>query len=155
MAMAKFYTAPDGSCGLRHGPAAALPIPDGAQVVEFDEQANAGLIDSLCGGNGFRWQDHSIVGGQIMRAGQIVAINPPRVLTDVEQLGSAVIALALLSLEEINALRQWITSYKAAVAGATSLANLQTRVAALPNVPDRSRAQLLAAVRNKLTDGSV
>jgi hypothetical protein len=150
--MAKFYKAPDGSYGLRHGLSIALPIPDGAEIVEFDEQANIGLIDSLSGQGGFRWQDHSIVGGQIIRAGGAVAINPPRELNDIEQLGAAVVALALLSLDEINVLRQWIVSFTAATAAASSLANLQARVAALPNVPDRTRAQLLAAVRAKLTD---
>jgi hypothetical protein len=57
--------------------------------------------------------------------------------------------LALTLLDEVNLLRDWITSFKAATAAATSLANLQTRVAALANVPERTAAQLKTAVYNK------
>lgn len=149
--MARFYRSPMGDYGLRHGLSIDLPIPEGAEVVEFDAQANTDLIDSLCGRNGFRWQDHAITGGQIIRADLPVAINPPPVLTDVEALSRAVVALALLSLDEINSLRQWIAGFRSAVAAA-SLADLKTRVAALPNTPDRTRRQLLDAVRAKLVD---
>ena len=81
---------------------------------------------------------------------------PPRPPpTDVEELTAAVVALALLTLDEVNVLRQWITAFKAAVAASSSLADLRTRVAALPNTPDRTRRQLLDATRDKLNDGSV
>lgn len=150
--MAKFFRAADGAYGLRQGFGSEGPIPDGAEVVEFDAATNAELIDSLCGLNGFRWQDHSIENGQIIRAGVPVAINPPRVPTDVEELSRAVVALALLSLDELNGLRQWIAGFKIAVAAATSLADLKTRVAALPNTPDRTRRQLLDAVRARLAE---
>lgn len=80
---------------------------------------------------------------------------PPPPLTDRQIIGDIVAALALLTLEEINVLRQWITSFKAAVAASTSLADLRTRVAALSNTPDRTRTQLLSAVTAKLSDGSL
>lgn len=57
-------------------------------------------------------------------------------------------AVAKLAVDEINALRQWVTAFKAAVAAASSLADLKTRVAALPNVPDRTYAQARTAVQN-------
>jgi len=57
-------------------------------------------------------------------------------------------ALAALLLSEINALRSWITDFKAAVAGAASLANLKTAVAALPKMPDRTRTQAIQAILN-------
>lgn len=79
----------------------------------------------------------------------------PSPLTDVEELTAAVVALALLTLDEINNLRQWVASFKAATAAATSLADLKTRVAALPNMPDRTRQQLINAVKAKISDGSV
>ncbi len=59
-------------------------------------------------------------------------------------------AVSLVTLDEINLLRQWITSFKAAVAAASSLADLKTRVAALSNTPDRTPAQLRNAVRNRI-----
>lgn len=57
-----------------------------------------------------------------------------------------------LVVDEINLLREWITAFKAAVAASTSLSNLQTRVAALPDVPDRTYAQGKTAIFN-LVDG--
>ncbi len=63
-------------------------------------------------------------------------------------------AIAALAIDEINTLREWIVSFQAAVAAATSLANLQTRVAALPNLPDRTIAQAKAAFINKVNSGT-
>lgn len=62
-------------------------------------------------------------------------------------------ALAAVTLDEVNVLRQWIASFKSEVAGATSLADLKTRVAGLPSMPDRTAVQLRAAIENKL-DGN-
>lgn len=61
-------------------------------------------------------------------------------------------ALALTVLDEVNVLREWIVSFKAATAAATNLSTLQSRVAALPDLPDRTKAQLINAIQNK-TDG--
>mgnify|MGYP001600442493 CR=1 FL=1 len=58
-------------------------------------------------------------------------------------------AIVLTIIDELNNLREWIVAFKAATAAATSLSNLQTRVAALPDMPDRTPAQAIAAVRNK------
>lgn len=77
------------------------------------------------------------------------------ILSDRDMLGDAVEAMALITLSEINLIRGWFVSFKAAVAAATNLANLQTRVAALPDMPDRTVQQLVTAVRNKMTDGSL
>lgn len=63
-------------------------------------------------------------------------------------------ALALIVLQEVNTLRTWLRDFKAATAAATNLANLQTRVAALPNTPDYTPAQLMNAIKGKLADGS-
>ena len=150
--MAKFYQTASGETGLRNGLSIDFPIPVGATVVEFDAETNGGLIDSLNGLNGFRWQDHSIVAGVIQRAGSPVTINPPRVLTDVEALEARTIALALVVLDAVNELRQWDAALKAAFANNATIANLRTAVAALPNTPDRTRAQLIAAVRAKLSE---
>ncbi len=63
-------------------------------------------------------------------------------------------AVAALAIDEINALREWIVSFQAAVAAASSLANLQTRVAALPNLPDRTLAQAKTAFIAKVNSGT-
>lgn len=62
-------------------------------------------------------------------------------------------SVLLVAVDEINNLRQWLTSFKAAVAAATTLADLKTRVAALPNTPDRTPAQAKAAILNKMGSG--
>ncbi len=63
-------------------------------------------------------------------------------------------AVAALAIDEINTLREWIVAFKAATALATSLVNLQTRVAALPDLPDRTLAQAKAAFINKVNSGA-
>lgn len=60
------------------------------------------------------------------------------------------IAFAGVLADEINLLRQWLMSFKAQVAAATNLANLQTRVAALPNMPDRTLTQARNAIKDKI-----
>jgi hypothetical protein len=64
-------------------------------------------------------------------------------------------AVMLVAVDELNILRQWLTSFKAAVAAATSLADLQTRVAALPATPDRTPTQAVNAITNKINSGTV
>lgn len=64
-------------------------------------------------------------------------------------------AFADVIKDEINIIRQWTVSYKAEVAAATSLANLQTRVAALPTLNDRTLAQLKTAINNRIDSGDV
>lgn len=62
-------------------------------------------------------------------------------------------AMAANMLSEVNDLRTWITSFKAAVAAASSLTDLKNRVAALPNVPQRTVTQAKTAYK-ALLDGS-
>lgn len=59
-------------------------------------------------------------------------------------------AIVAVLIDEINALRGWMTSYKADVAASTSLADLKTRVAALPNLPARTGAQAKSAIAAKV-----
>lgn len=61
-------------------------------------------------------------------------------------------ALVLVTKDEINLLRQWVTDFKAAVAASTSLADLKTRVAALDSMPQRTAQQAKAAMLAKIND---
>ncbi len=63
-------------------------------------------------------------------------------------------AVAGIMVDEINILREWIVAFKAATAAATSLANLQTRVAALPDLPDRTLAQARTAFIARVNSGT-
>lgn len=64
-------------------------------------------------------------------------------------------ALALLTMDELNVLRAWIASFKAEVAAATSLADLKTRVAALPATPQRTKAQIFPALQSRVASADV
>ncbi len=64
-------------------------------------------------------------------------------------------AFADVVKDEINTLRQWTVSFKAEVAAATNLANLQSRVATLPTLNDRTLSQLKTALDNKIDGGGV
>lgn len=64
-------------------------------------------------------------------------------------------ALADILKDEINIVRGWTVSFKAEVAAATNLANLQSRVATLPTLSDRTLAQLKTAIQNRIDSGGV
>lgn len=57
-------------------------------------------------------------------------------------------------VDELNILRQWTRDFKTEVAAATSLANLQARVATLATLNDRTLAQAKTAYQNKISSGS-
>lgn len=68
--------------------------------------------------------------------------------------GVALKAIASVVIDELNVIRQWVMSFKTEVAAATNLADLKTRVAALPNLNDRTAAQARTAVKNAITSGA-
>lgn len=63
-------------------------------------------------------------------------------------------AALLLTLDEINNLRQWIDAFKAQVALASNLTDLKTKVASLPSMPDRTTNQVKTAIKGKIDAGS-
>ncbi len=66
-------------------------------------------------------------------------------------------AVASVLIDELNILRLWITDFKAAVAAATSLADLKTRVAAITpaSLPARTLAQAKTAIAAAIDSGTV
>lgn len=62
-------------------------------------------------------------------------------------------AVAAIMVDELNSIREWIVSFKSVVAAATTLSDLKTRVATLPDLPDRTLAQAKAAFINKVNSG--
>lgn len=62
-------------------------------------------------------------------------------------------AEALVAMDEINLLRQWVTDFQSAVAAASSLSDLKTRVANLSNLPQRTSSQLISAVSSRIDGG--
>ena len=63
-------------------------------------------------------------------------------------------AIAGLTVDEINTLRQWIAAFKIQVAAAATLADLKTRVAGLPDLPNWTLAQAKTAFINKVNSGT-
>lgn len=63
-------------------------------------------------------------------------------------------AVASIMVDEINAVRGWIVSFKAQVALATTLADLKSRVSGLPDLPDRTIAQAKTAYITKVNTGT-
>lgn len=59
-------------------------------------------------------------------------------------------AFADIIKDEMNILRGWLTQFKADVAAATNLGDLQTSVAAQPDLPDRTLAQLKTAITARI-----
>jgi len=62
-------------------------------------------------------------------------------------------AIVLLSKDEVNHIREWLTSFKVEVASATSLNDLKTRVGKLPAMPNRTSEQAKTALQNILSSG--
>lgn len=77
------------------------------------------------------------------RAAEFLSLHP--------QWRKLLIAFADILVSEFNILRQWEMEFKNEVAAATSLANLQSRVATLPDLPDRTLAQLKTAILNRIS----
>lgn len=63
-------------------------------------------------------------------------------------------AAILALVDYLNALQTWVTQFTAAVAAATSLANLQSRVAVLTVPPAITAANAKAAVKAKIDSGA-
>jgi len=62
-------------------------------------------------------------------------------------------AVVGLTIAELNDIRQWVAAFKVQTAAATSLANLQARVATLPAMPDRSVPQARDAIAARIAAG--
>ena len=63
-------------------------------------------------------------------------------------------AALLVTLDEVNILRQWLASFKTEVAASSNLADLKNRVATLPATADRTASQLKTAIKGKIDAGS-
>lgn len=123
------------------GPGVVVTYAAGATQAQRD--AGAALIA------GFDWSAAAQAaweqaGRRTDAAGLLAALSGNSILTR---------AVVGVLVDELNSLRDWITAFKAAVAAATSLANLQTRVAALANMPDRTLSQARDAVAAKINAG--
>lgn len=86
-----------------------------------------------------------VTAGQRTEAKRELADRLPR--------GKALRSLAAVANDANNDLRRWLMGLKQAITLATNIADLKVRVAALPNLPDRTLSQVRAALENKLDSG--
>lgn len=82
---------------------------------------------------------------------QVVQRNIEKTRIDKERVLRAIV---LLVLDEFNNHALKINAILDAVDQATSLADLKTRVAAIPDYPQRTTAQLITAIKNAIDSGS-
>lgn len=61
------------------------------------------------------------------------------------------VATLQLILDEFNRHTTWESAVMSAIAAATSLANLQTRIAAITPVPARTQNDMVTAIKNKIS----
>jgi len=80
--------------------------------------------------------------------------NAAALTTNGAAAGNVTRAIVAVLVDELNALRQWLASFKVEVAAATTLADLKTRVAGLPNMPNRTLAQAKTAILDRIDDGT-
>jgi len=116
------------------------------RVIPQSQQAAAqATIDA------FDWSDAAQDAWEqgLLHPGAIGGLNAPDVS------GILIRAVAALLVDELNVLRQQFRDQAAAVAAATSLADLKTRWAALSATPDRTLAQARTAIANKINAGMV
>ena len=73
---------------------------------------------------------------------------------DTSQEGMRLRALILILLDELNVIRTWTRDFKIEVSQASSLANLKTRVATLPDLTNRTLAQAKTAYESHINNGN-
>ena len=69
--------------------------------------------------------------------------------------GQALRCMAKVILDELNDIRGWTVSFKAEVAAATNLGNLQSRIATLSTLNNRTLSQAKTAIQNCVDNGDV
>jgi len=60
-------------------------------------------------------------------------------------------AIAFAAADGTNSLRAWLVDFKAAIAAAKSLDEIKAGVAALPNLPEVTKQQMLDGIKSKLS----
>lgn len=64
-------------------------------------------------------------------------------------------AIAKMMIDEINSLRQWIVEFKAAIAASSSMSDMKSRVALLPDMPDRTLTQAKTVYKGLINGSSI
>jgi hypothetical protein len=73
-------------------------------------------------------------------------------MDDLNSLALSLRVIIDMTIKELNILRGWLDDFKTEVAAATSLSDLQTRVAGLPDTPDRTMTQFKTTFKDTVDD---
>jgi len=146
-----------------HDAIAGLAPIDGVSVnadhsvvrIDFKAEATQGQRDAAnAAAAAFDWspgaEDAWTASKMRTRSKKITASSLPATPAEAYEDLRSLRALASIVLDEINALRGWLSSFQGEVAAATSLADLKARVATLPAMPDRTVTQLRNAIDSKI-----
>ena len=132
-------------------PIESLSVNTDSQTATFVPGAGA-TAGQITAGNaviaGFDWSLAAYNAWRLAKLKQQAEAALDNATDRLEQVDRAIALTVLLDVD--TPLREWITQFKAAVAASTNFANLQSRIAALPNLPNRTTAQLIAAVKGRL-----
>lgn len=78
-----------------------------------------------------------------------------RIATDTDAEAKVYRAIAAVLVDELNLHALKVNAILDAVDAATSLADLKTRIGAIPDYPQRTPIQIITAIQNKLAGGTV
>ena len=83
-------------------------------------------------------------------AAGLSTLRDTKIQQQVDDIESILRQVVILTVNELNDLRQWIVDFKVEVAAAGNLGNFQSRVATLPDMPDRLFSQVKTQLRDAL-----
>lgn len=132
-------------------PIESLSVDTDAQTATFVPAAGANAAQIAAGNVVITTFDWSVSAYNTWRLAKVKQQAEAALDNATDRLEQISRAIALTVLHDVDTpLREWITQFKAATAAATNLTDLKTRVAALPNMPNRTVPQLIAAVKSRL-----
>lgn len=129
-------------------PIHGVDVAGGSYVVNYMDSATVqqrSTGDAIAAG----WDENEEAGPT-----KLLRRRAKSLLDDEDTIAVLMRAFGLAALDEVNVTRQWLASFKAEVAAATNLADLKARVAGLPATPDRTKSQLMNAIRGKIDTGN-
>ena len=128
----------------------AAPESDATWIYDPDLSAITGVLSKYWIITGDAVSEMSQAQKDAVDEAELTASRDLSIQVQIDDLETVLRQVVILTVGELNDLRQWIESYKTEVANASSLSDLQTRVAALPNMPDRQFSVVKTQLRNAL-----
>jgi hypothetical protein len=130
-------------------------LPDGSEVRDpngdFRVLGYAKIVDGTTIRNATQAEIDTFEGFEIDDENQQDADAAKEFLASHPRFRKILVAMADIIKNEINIVRGWTVDFKAEVASANNLGDLQDRVALLPDLDDRTMAQFKNAMLNRVS----